>query len=302
MSRSREDGRLRLTPDVGIIALVADAWGPHWQPRHQVLTRLARQCHVAWVSPARSWRARLATRSDSVRAAPQPSVPAPERLHITGPTDGWPTVKHPAWLANAFFDARIRAEGTVLRRQGCTRIVLYLWNPDFARALDSVPHEASVYHIDDEYSWSETEQPVDPAERQLIERVDRVIVHSPGLMERKGSINPRTITVPNGVDYATYPSPSPEPADLAAIPHPRIRYAGVLKTQLDWELLDALARAHTDWSFVFVGPMKSVQHDLASAMGDILDRPNVHWLVARPVDQLHAYQQHFDVCTMPYRR
>ena len=303
MSRRPGDSQSRLGPDVGVVALVADEWGPHWQPRHQVLTRLARQCHVAWVSPARSWRVRLTRPAGSAnRSATQPTAPVPEMLHIIGPADGWPAVKHPAWLANAFFDARVRAARAALHQRGCTRIVLYLWYPDFARALDTGPHDLSLYHIDDEYSWSETERPVDPAEHRLIERVDRVIIHSPGLMERKGSINPRTIAVPNGVDYAAYSSPSAEPADLAGIPHPRIGYAGVLKTQLDWGLLGALARAHADWSFVFVGPMKSVQHELASAMGDILDRPNVHWLGARPADRLHAYQQHFDVCTMPYRR
>ena len=291
----------RLGWDDGVVALVADEWGPHWQPRHQVLTRLARQCHVAWVAPARSWRVRLARLQRGV--AHTSAIPSPSSgLHIIGSNEGWPLVKDPGWLSNAFFDMRVRAARAALRRRGCTRVVVYVWHPDFARGISAVPHDASVYHIDDEYSWSEDEQPTDPIERRLIEGVDRVIVHSPGLMARKGGINPRTAMIPNGVDFARYSTPVAEPADLAAIPHPRIGYAGVLKTQLDWGLLDALAAEHAEWSFVLVGPKKSVQHSLTAAMGTILERPNVHWLGARPAHALHAYQQHFDVCAMPYRR
>lgn len=303
MSPGTRTGQEPLSPEVGVIALVADVWGIHWQPRHQVLTRLARHFNVAWVSPALSWRRRLAAVVRPAASGETGADPGAGRgFHALHSNEGWPTVNHPEWLANALFDLRVRSARAALLRKGCERIVLYLWFPDFARALQSVPHDLSLYHIDDEYSWSETEHPVDPAERRLMERVDRVIIHSPGLLEKKGSINPRTISVPNGVDYRVYATPAAEPADLASIPHPRIGYAGVLKTQLDWQLLDALSAAHGKWSFVFVGPMKEVQHGLTSAIGGIFSRPNVHWLGARPVHALHAYQQHFDVCTMPYRR
>ena len=62
--------------------------------------------------------------------------------------------------------------------------------------------------------------------------------------------------MPNGVDYAAYVRTWPEPADLAAIPHPRVGYVGVIKKQLDLELLYALAGRHRPWSFVLVGPQK----------------------------------------------
>ena len=45
-----------LVPGVGVLALVPDRWSDLWQPRHQVLTRLARYFHVLWMNPAREWR------------------------------------------------------------------------------------------------------------------------------------------------------------------------------------------------------------------------------------------------------
>jgi hypothetical protein len=73
-------------------------------------------------------------------------------------------------------------------------------------------------------------------------------------MEKKGHLNPNSSLAPNGVDYARYAVPWTEPADLGAIPRPRIGYVGIIKAQLDFDLLLTLARRHRDWSFVFVGP------------------------------------------------
>jgi len=38
-------------PEVGVLALVPDTWGGPWQPRHHVLTRLAKIFPVVWVNP-----------------------------------------------------------------------------------------------------------------------------------------------------------------------------------------------------------------------------------------------------------
>ncbi len=124
--------------------------------------------------------------------------------------------------------------------------------------LSSLPGSLACYHMDDEYTFSEEEVPTDLVETRLIKRVDQVFVHSRGLFEKKGGLNPRTMVVPNGVDYDAYALPHPEPDDLRSVPRPRIGYTGILKTQLDWLLLLRLARRHQEWSFVFVGPRNSV--------------------------------------------
>src|SRR5260370_35654468 len=50
-----------LVQDVGVLALVPDRWDWQWQPRHQVLTRLARYFPVVWMNPAEGWRRSLAS-------------------------------------------------------------------------------------------------------------------------------------------------------------------------------------------------------------------------------------------------
>ena len=52
--------------DIGVMALVTDPWEIPWQPRHQILSRLARYFHVVWCSPAPWWRTWL---SDTVTIA-----------------------------------------------------------------------------------------------------------------------------------------------------------------------------------------------------------------------------------------
>jgi len=184
--------------------------------------------------------------------------------------------------------------------RGCKKIILYIWRPEFGFALDFIRPDLSCYHIDDEYSFSETEVDVDPIERALIAKVDQVFIHSPGLMERKGRINPNTIFVPNGVDFLSYATSVPEPEDLSAIPSPKFGYTGYLKKQLDWPLMLELANRHRKWSFVFVGPM-SPHHEILPLLKELSSLPNVYFLGCKSPHDLAAYAQHFDACIMPYR-
>src|SRR5690606_34370889 len=130
-------------------------------------------------------------------------------------------------------------------------------------------------------------------------RADDVIVHSARLFEKKSGINPATFLVPNGVDYDAFATRRDEPPDLAAIARPRIGYAGVIKMQLDLALLDALAAARPDLSFVLVGPVGNVEGK-ARELESLRARPNVHFLGRKPVEDLGAYTQHFDACLMCY--
>jgi len=178
----------------------------------------------------------------------------PPGMTVYSPEFWFPKFNRPDWLDKFTFDARLRRARNILLRRGCRKIVLYVWRPQFGAALDAIPFDVSCYHIDDEYSFSQVETPPDPQELELMARVDEVFIHSPGLWERKGQINPHTTFSPNGVDYDAYAKAVPEPADLSSIPHPRIGYTGWIKRQLDWPLLVRLTQAHPEWSFVFVGP------------------------------------------------
>ncbi len=295
--RLQRPGGPPLLPDVGVVALVPDAWNLVWQLRQQVLLRLARYFHVVWVDPPPHWR--WWERSDTGRHAPAPD-PVDESDRFLVYKSWLPAFNRPARLAGLVERLRLKRARALLLRRRCSAILLYLWRPQFAGALDLVPFTQSHYHIDDEYSFLDDETRLSDQERRLIESVDQVFVVSRGLLAAKGSINPHTAFVPNGVDYRAYAAPWPEPSELATIPHPRIGYTGVVKPQLDWYLVGRLAGARPDWSFVFVGPIHREPTTLA-AVAELGRRGNVYFLGFKEPRALAAYPQHFDVCIMPYR-
>src|SRR5262249_50847617 len=159
--------------------------------------------------------------------------------------------------------------------------------------------ENSCYNIDDEYTFSEVEKPLDEHEARLISRVDQVFIHSLALLEKKGKLNPQTLLVPNGVDYYAYATPQSEPADVKPIPHPRIGYVGRIKRQLDLSLLSALAQRQRKWSFILVGPQSSIGEHI-TLIQELSRLPNVYFLGSKPVRMLPAYTQHLDVCMLCY--
>jgi glycosyltransferase involved in cell wall biosynthesis len=285
-----------LLNDVGILALVPDRWSPRWMVRHHIMARLGRYFHMVWVNPPHHWR-------ESFKTPPTVSHPsdADQYAGFAEYTPGrWlPDFYRPAWLAQFMLRQRLLNASQMLRDRGCTKIILYLWRPEFERVLRMIPYDLSCYHLEDEYSFSRVERPTDPTEAKLLAEVDQVFILSPALYAKKGKFNPHTHYLPGAVDFAAYSQPLPEPKDLATIPHPRIGYVGSLKWQIDWSLLLKLTREHPEWSFVFVGP-PSPHPEIDAALNELKGRSNVHFLGGKPSTEMMVYPQHFDVCIMPY--
>jgi len=280
-----------------IIAVLDRQWSDRWQVEANLLSRLAKRYGVIWVEPAHHWRRvgeRLRSNLPSFRRPPD----AGGMQVYAGPA-WFPSIHRPAWLRRLLLIMRLRAVRRHLVAGGCDRIVLYLWRPKHEDVLDHVDYDAAIYHIVDEYTFSEADQPTSAREERLIDRVDQVIVHSPALMEKKGGSNPHTVMIPSGVDFDWFANPCTEPGDLASIGRPRIGYCGYVKRQLDWDLIQALVARHTDWSWVFVGQI-SPHPELAPILARLNSRPNVHFLGAKSTRELATYPQHFDVCIMPY--
>lgn len=292
-------GSRPLFPDVGVVAFVPEAWGGPWLSRHQVLTRLSEYFQVVWEEPAGGWREfGLGERGSRDRIYRPKELPQGFVVHE--PERWLPQFGRPAWLASWTALERARRAATLLRRGGCKVVIFYLWRPHFDDVLSSDAYDLSCYHIVDEYSFSPSELPLTDQEIRLIKRVDQVFIHSPALLERKGHFNPHTLFVPNGVNYRAFATQQEEPADLRAIPHPRIGYIGVIKAQLDLRLLLDLATRHVEWSFVFVGPQNSVRSE-ALLVDELSKLPNVYFLGHKPTEIACAYPQHMDVCLLPYK-
>jgi glycosyltransferase involved in cell wall biosynthesis len=102
---------------------------------------------------------------------------------------------------------------------------------------------------------------------------------------------PPQVVVPNGYDATTFQvRDEDEPADLAAITHPRAGYVGTLQSRVDLEMLDAAAALRPQVQWILVGPVWSHPHLAAAAR-----HPNVHVLGAKPHHAVPRYVQGLDV-------
>lgn len=287
-----------LIPEVGVLAFVPEGWGDDetWMGRHQISTGLSRYFQVVWVNPARGWRTLLSAR-------PQKKESAEDRFpgfRIYDPGPWLPQLYRPRILAGISARARMRGALHSLPLGSCKSVVFCLWRPGFAPVLELDKPDLVVYHIADEYSFSDVEEPISEEELGLIRGAGQVFVHSTALMEKKGGLNPNTAFVPNGVDFQAFARPRSEPEDMRRIPRPRIGYTGVIKHQVDLRLLLELSSKHPSWSFVLIGPQGHLG-DHVGWFNELLHRRNVHWLGAKPVEALPAYTQHLDVCLLCYR-
>ena len=285
-----------LLADVGVIALVADHWGKEWMSRHQILTRLARYFRVVWVNPSQDWHDAL---NQPIHLHAETSEVAPG-FHVYGPELWLPKFYRPRYLADLTFRKRLEHARNLLSSQGCKKIILYIWHPQFADSLDAVQFDLSCYHIVDEYTFSDVDLPITDEEQKLLEQADQVVVHTKALFEKKRASHRFVALVPNGVAYSAFSTPGPEPEALAGIPHPRIGYVGYLKKTLDWDILLQLTERHPEYSFVFVGAQKQ-EDEVLRALQQLSRRPNVHLVGPLPSSDMAPYPQHFDVCIMPYK-
>jgi glycosyltransferase involved in cell wall biosynthesis len=283
----------------GIVSLHMKEWSDHYRSSHYLMSRLSLRWPVVWIDPPHE---REAVPDVWRRNPARFTQPMHDRaLYVYRPPALLPAIHRPARLRRALERARLSQAVRHLRRLGCDRVVLYCWHPQFLESSEVRGHDLLVYHAVDEYSYSPEDPPTPPREVEMIRRAGQVVLHSPGLMEKKGDIAPdRTAFVPNGVDYAAFRCEGPEPPELVGIPRPRIGYCGVLKRQLNWELLRSLIAARRDRHWVFVGHWQDDHAELAAIRHWLQNRDNVHLTGRVPAWRLGEFPSHFDAAIMPY--
>jgi glycosyltransferase involved in cell wall biosynthesis len=135
-------------------------------------------------------------------------------------------------------------------------------------------------------------------ERELTLRADLIFCGGRKMREKRLPLNANTHFFGTGVDCdhfgAALSAELPVDPEIAALPGPVLGYFGVIDERMDYDLLAALADANANWSIAMVGPLAKV--DPAS----LPRRPNLHWLGARPYEQLPAITKGFTVSLMPF--
>lgn len=286
-----------------IIAFAKD-WHEDPTSNHHVLRELARTRRVLWLNSIATRKPQLASSRDLGKIG--------RKLREFG--RGAQNVENDLWVATplalpfphsavarAVNRQILRATIRALRLQlGIREFQLWTFLPNVADYVGSLGEQLAVYYCVDEWSmfgYLDRVQTV-AAERELLAKVDAVFAINHALAETKRAVNPHTFVSPHGVDHDAFAraldDATPIPADLAALPAPRLGFYGTLRDWVDLELIAAVARARPRWSIALIGQQLT---DLTAVRG----LPNVHVLGQKRHDELPAYCKGFAAGLIPYR-
>ena len=180
------------------------------------------------------------------------------------------------------------------------RPVTWYYTPmalDFARDLNS---SAIVFDCMDELSAFRGAPPeLLRREAELLTRADLVFTGGQSLYEAKRERHRHVYAFPSSVDVPHFCSArqgTTDPADQAAIPHPRLGFFGVIDERMDLELLDALASARPEWQIVLLGPCVKIDP------AHLPRRANIHYLGMKQYQELPAYLSGWDVALLPFAK
>ncbi len=149
--------------------------------------------------------------------------------------------------------------------------------------------------MDDHGGFSTNTQQALKTEEALIENADLVITSSNLLEQRAKVINPNTIQVKNGTEFAHFSNPIQNDKLDHLINRPIIGYYGAISDWFDTEIVAHCARQRPDWNFVLIGATTGA--DLQPVAG----LKNVHLLGEKTYKDLPGYFAYFDVCIIPFK-
>lgn len=291
-----------------IVALDSTPWRGPWGTVQQILSRLGRERRVVYSNgPLSLWdRDKPHWAESALFPGVQPQngilVDAPGRLFPT-----WP--KSHLWTS-----VGNRLHSRHLRRASGARLhgIAWILHPSYEHYVDLLGFDRLVYFAYDQYQltagWTQ-----DLARRQarLVADADLIVAVTAGLAAALPEPGPgKAKVLPSAVDLDAYRAgaSAPCPADLAAIPHPRISYVGRMTPKVDFDLVATVAERRPDWHWVMVGPvlLEGAAQPEAEALARThwkrcKDLPNVHFLGTKHHSELPAYMSHVDVNTMCYR-
>jgi glycosyltransferase involved in cell wall biosynthesis len=281
-----------------------DYWDGPRHNRHYFLDALSRRARVLFCAPPfhvekvlRLDERRKLTRSGTFRLGDGLINHVPSKLlflnHRVPALNQWMRTKRLE---------RIRA---VLAQHGMRSPLLILWHPYFRDLIDDFQPPLVIYYAYDQYTGytGGSTLRASPQEIELLKRADLVFVLSKELYEAKREYSSSIVHLPNAVDFDLFSrsrdAATEVPADLASIAGPRIGYIGTINEKVDLSILEHMARVRPDWSIVLAG-RENYRSAERQRFLDLVARPNVHWLGAKPHHLVPSYLKGLDACLMCY--
>jgi glycosyltransferase involved in cell wall biosynthesis len=187
-----------------------------------------------------------------------------------------------------------------IEKLGFHRWMTWSFLPSAEWVVDRMRPEFSLYHCVDEFSaFSDApSKEIAETEAKLIRSADLVIVSSERLAQSKQNLNPKTILVRHGVDYAHFAKALDNstivPDDIQHLPKPIFGFFGLIADWVDLELIKKVANSFPNASVVLLGKIRT-NVELCRNL------TNVYFVGPRPYAQLPAYAKAFDIALLPFR-
>ena len=184
-----------------------------------------------------------------------------------------------------------------MKQHGMEKPVLWVYSPVTVDCVDHVPHSALVYDCVDRHSaYGGLMNPalVDAMELELAAKCDQVFATAKGLAERLHAANPNTEFIPNGANFERFVQASEKmdcPEDMRQISKPIFGFVGALQECIEYGFVESCAKAHPQWSFVFIG-----RENPGVDLSHLRALENCHFLGLKPNEELPAYIRQFDAC------
>ncbi|HEY5912466.1 MAG TPA: glycosyltransferase [Verrucomicrobiae bacterium] len=208
----------------------------------------------------------------------------------------------------------IRALQRAINRLGPPEAIIYTLPQYAAVARHFAARHTQIYYAYDPYRFYTGWDPhrIDTLERQILHAVSLAFAVARQLVDDLQARAPANLPVlysPNAVsaDFITQLRSHnlPVPADLADLDRPgaKNKIVGSIghlhPLACDWPLIQHLAAASPDVTFVFIGDSPRATRHPNQPHRAALDRPNIRCLGPKPHHQLPAYLHRFDVCLNP---
>ena len=169
-----------------------------------------------------------------------------------------------------------------------------------ARALSRLPRKLLFYDFNDSpFQFAAAPAWARGYWQRTLAQVDAIFVVSEYYRRELSAQTDRPLVpLGNGVEYERFAAPREVPAELAALPRPRIGYLGLLSHFLDFELLEALRRARRGGTLVLLGPGDPAT---AAQVRALAAREGVAVLGPQPYADVPAWLQGLDVGVIPFQ-
>ena len=273
-----------------LVVLAHLHWDWVWQRPQHLLTRMAQAGHpviyvmeAQWDEAATTPRLHLEERADHLTLA----------TPVISPADGDDNWGHYRVIGHLVDDW--------LAERELGEVIYWLYTPLALPAVEGKDDALVVFDVMDELAGFKY-APADMIERdrRALARADLVFTGGPSLYNARKDRHPRVHLFPSGVDAAHFARAldpaTAVPPPLAALPHPRIGFFGVIDERTDLDLLRAVAALRPTYQWVMVGP--HVKIDPA----DLPQAANLHYLGQQAYSDLPGFCKGFDVCMMPFAR